>query len=209
MWTSAGKFGGVLDPPQPELFFSHRQWPWPISDLVLVVRSSLEPTSLVPILRAAVRDQDPSLALDSVMTMEDRVKESLAAPRTYAVFLGAFAIVALVVAGVGLFGVLSYTTAQRTREIGVRTALGAARRDILGLVVREAAAMTMSGLLVGLVAAFFLAQSLSKLLYGVSTRDAVSFLVVPVILIAVAVVACALPAWRAARIDPLRALRFE
>jgi putative ABC transport system permease protein len=104
---------------------------------------------------------------------------------------------------------LSYTTAQRTREIGVRTALGAARRDILKLVLRQGMMITITGLVAGLAAAFFLAQSLSKLLYGVSARDPVSFMVVPVILVAVALTACAVPAWRAVRVDPLRALRFE
>jgi putative ABC transport system permease protein len=137
------------------------------------------------------------------------VAASLAGPRSYAVFLVGFALCALVIAGVGLFGVLSYTTSQRTREIGLRTALGAQRGDVLALVGRQAVTITASGVIIGLVAAYFLSQSLSTLLYGISTRDAFSFLVVPILLVAVSVVACAAPAWRATHIDPLAALRSE
>jgi putative ABC transport system permease protein len=114
-----------------------------------------------------------------------------------------------VISGVGLFGVLSYTTSQRAREIGVRTTLGAQRSDVLLLVVRQALMMTVGGLVVGLAAAFFLSQSLSTLLYGISARDVLSFVVVPLILIVVSLIACAAPAWRATRIDPLLALRSE
>jgi len=114
-----------------------------------------------------------------------------------------------VIAGVGLFGVLSYMTSQRTREIGLRTALGARRGDVLALVGQQALTITCAGLAVGLLAAFFLSQSLSTLLYGISTRDALSFVVVPFMLIVVSIAACAAPAWRATRVDPLAALRAE
>ncbi len=202
-------FGGVLDPPQAEVFVSHRQWPFAIEDLIVVIRSSEDPAALAAEARALIRAEDPTLPVDSVMTMEDRVAASLAGPRSYAVFLVGFALCALAIAGVGLFGVLSYTTSQRTREIGLRTALGAQRGDVLALVGRQALVITAGGLAVGLVAAFFLSQSLSTLLYGISTRDALSFLVVPLVLVGVSIVACAAPAWRATRIDPLVALRTE
>jgi putative ABC transport system permease protein len=113
----------------------------------------------------------------------------------------------LLIAGVGLFGVLSHTTAQRTREIGLRTALGAQRADVLALVGRQAMAVTMSGITIGLVAAFVLSRSLAVLLYGVSARDVMSFLVVAAVVMLVSIVACAIPAWRATRIDPIAALR--
>ena len=134
---------------------------------------------------------------------------SLAGPRSYAVFLIGFALCALAIAGVGLFGVLSYTTSQRTREIGLRSALGATRRDVLALVGEQALRITGVGLAVGLASAFFLSQSMSTLIYGISTRDSISFLVVPLVLIVVSIAACAAPAWRATRIDPLVALRTE
>jgi putative ABC transport system permease protein len=205
----ASTFGGVLDPPQPEIFLAHRQWPFPIEDLIVVVRTSMDPAALASDARALVAAEDPTLPVDSVMTMEDRVAASLAGPRSYAVFLVGFALSALAIAGVGLFGVLSYTTSQRTREIGLRSALGARRSDVLALVGQQALTMTLAGLVVGLVAAFFLSQSLSTLLYGISTRDAVSFMAVPLVLIVVSIAACAAPAWRATRVDPLVALRTE
>jgi putative ABC transport system permease protein len=202
-------FGGVLDPPQPEIFLSHRQWPFPIEDLIVVVRTSSDPAALAVDARALVGAEDPTLPVDSVMTMEDRVSASLAGPRSYAVFLAGFSLCALVIAGVGLFGVLSYMTSQRTREIGLRTALGARRGDVLALVGQQALTITCAGLAVGLAAAFFLSQSLSTLIYGISTRDALSFIVVPLVLVLVSVAACAAPAWRATCIDPLIALRSE
>jgi len=206
---SASRFGGVLEPPQPEIFLPHRQWPFPIEDVIVVVRTASDPSALATDARALVRAEDPTLPVDSVMTMEDRVAASLAGPRSYAVFLVGFALCALAIAGVGLFGVLSYTTSQRTREIGLRSALGARRTDVLALVGRQALTMTCAGVVVGLVASFFLSQSLSSLLYGISTRDALSFTVVPIVLIVVSIAACAAPAWRATRIDPLVALRTE
>jgi putative ABC transport system permease protein len=200
-------FGGVLDPPQPELFFAHRQWDATVEDLIILLRSTGDPAALADEVRAFVRAEDASLPVDSVMTMEDRVAGSLAGPRTYMVFLVGFALCALVIAGVGLFGVLSHTTAQRTREIGLRTALGAQRGDVLALVGRQAMAVTMSGITIGLVAAFVLSRSVAVLLYGVSSRDAMSFLVVAAVVMLVSIAACAIPAWRATRIDPSEALR--
>jgi ABC-type antimicrobial peptide transport system permease subunit len=174
-----------------------------------VIRTTDDPAALAETARDIVREADPTLPVDSILTMEDRVVASLAGPRSYAVFLIGFALCALAIAGVGLFGVLSYMTSQRTREIGLRSALGATRRDVLALVGEQALTITCVGLAVGLASAFVLSQSLSTLLYGISTRDSISFLVVPLVLIVVSIVACAAPAWRATRIDPLVALRTE
>jgi putative ABC transport system permease protein len=205
--TPASAFGGVLDPPLGEAFFPLTQWPYPIQDLIVVMRTTTEPAALANAARALVREADSSLVIDSTMTMEERVAGSLSGPRTYTVFLVGFALCALAIAGVGLFGVLSYTTAQRTREIGLRTALGAQRRDVLTLVSRQAIGMTLGGLAGGLIAAFFLSRTLTTLLYGVSTRDAISFAIVPLALLLVSVIACAAPAWRATSINPIDALR--
>ena len=128
-------------------------------------------------MRGVVREQAPALALDSVMTMEERVISSLERPRFYAVLLGGFAGFAVLIAGVGLFGVLSYSVAQRSREIGVRTALGAQPGDIVRLVVRQAFMITAAGLAAGLWVAFALVRYLSTFLYGVTTHDAASFVV--------------------------------
>jgi predicted permease len=202
-------FGGVTDPPQPEMFFTYRQWTGPITEVAFVIRSAANPEALAPTLRSILREEDPSLAVDSIMTMEDRVLQSLARPRTYAVLLGGFAAFAMVIATVGLFGVLSYMAAQRRREIGIRTALGAQQRDIFRLVTHETVTILAAGVAIGLTAAFLLAGIMRPLLYGVSTHDAVTFGGVPVLLCTAAALACALPAFRAARANPLSALRNE
>jgi predicted lysophospholipase L1 biosynthesis ABC-type transport system permease subunit len=201
--------GPVTDAPQPELFIPFRQIACTnaVPDPVVLVRTAADPSPYASVLRDLLRQQAPSLALDSVMTMDDRVMTSLARPRTYALLLGGFAMFALAIAGVGLFGVLSYSVAQRTREIGVRTALGAQTRDIVRMVFRQGLAIAGAGVALGLLMSAAAVGSLSAFLYGVAAYDAASFIVVPVVLSAVAVVACLVPARRAARIDPLRALR--
>jgi predicted permease len=130
-------FGGVADPRQPEMFFATSQWDSAIPGIIFVMRTHGDPASLASAARAVIRAEDATLPVNSIMTMEDRVVESLAGPRTYAIFLSGFAVSALAIAGVGLFGVLSYTTSLRTREIGLRTALGARRGDVIGLVAHR------------------------------------------------------------------------
>ncbi len=200
---------GATEPAQPEIYYSTAQRAdgYGSSVAFLVVRTASDPATLVPTLRAFVHDEDPTLALESVETMEDRLVTSLARPRLYAMLLGGFGLFALAIAGAGLFGVLSYSVAQRAREIGVRTALGARPRDIVRLVVGQALAMTAGGLVVGLAAAFALVRYLSTFLFGVSAHDPASFLAVPIVLAIVAIVAAAAPARRAARVDPQRVLR--
>ena len=200
---------GAGDPPQAELYFCRlqRKGGWGSSQAFVIVRTATDPGAFVPTLRTLVREQSDTLAIDSVMTMSDRVWSSLEEPRLYALLLGGFALFALAIAGVGLFGVLSYSVAQRTREIGVRTALGARPSDIVLLVLRHGLAITAVGLVVGLAAAFWLVQLIGSFLFGVSARDAVTFVAVPVALLAVALLACAVPARRAARIDPQQVLR--
>jgi len=198
----------TADSAQPEMFSSYRQFGQMRLDTVFfVVRTIGDPSSLAPALRATVREQAPALVLDSVMTMDDRLMSSLSRPRAYAFVLSGVAVFALAIAAVGLFGVMSYTVAQRSREIGVRTALGARTADILALVLRSGMAITAAGLAAGVGSAAVLVKSLSAILYGVSPLDPVTFLVVPLVLALAAALACVAPARRAARIDPVRALR--
>jgi putative ABC transport system permease protein len=199
----------VTDPPAPELFISYRQMPQRLlnSPLIVVLRTAGNPLAHVPTLRAVVRAQDPAAALDSVMTMEDRVMTSLARPRLYAAVLAAFGVSALVVAGVGLFGVLSYAVAQRSREIGIRAALGAQARDITALVLKHAAGVTIAGLAVGFAAWLLLSRVLAAFLYGVTPYDVISFAIVAIALAAMAGIACAVPARRAARVNPILVLK--
>ena len=142
------------------------------------------------------------------MTLEDRLfSTSLARPRLYAALVGSFAFVALAVTGVGLFGVLSYTVAQRTRELALRAALGARRRDLVSLVLRQGLGVAVIGIGAGLAASSWLATFVATLLYGVDPADATTYVSVPLVLLAVATAACIVPALRAARLDPIRALR--
>jgi predicted permease len=201
-------FGGLADPPQPEMFFAPAQWTSPVTDLIFVVRGGSS-QSLAPSLRTILREEDPALVIDSIMTMEDRVMHSLARPRTYAVLLGGFAVFAVGVAAAGLFGVMSYMAAQRTREIGIRTALGARPRDIVRLVTVEAAAILAGGVAIGLGASFVLGRAIAPLLYGVPAHDPVSFITVPIALAVVVALACAWPARNATRVNPLVALRHQ
>jgi putative ABC transport system permease protein len=204
----AGVLVPTADTEQPEMFSSYRQLGTSFAESVfLVIRTTGDPAALAPTVRALIRERASSLVVDSVMTMEDRLMASLAKPRTYAIVLGAFALFALAICGAGLFGVLSYGVAQRTREIGVRSALGAKPSDLVGLVLRQAAIITIAGLIIGLSAAAFLSTSLSRVLYGISPYDVASFFVGPTLVAVVALVACVMPARRAMRIDPLRALR--
>ena len=199
----------VTDAPAAEVFISYRQMPNRIVNggLAFVIRTADHPMSHVAALRTLVREQDAAIALDSIMTMEERVATSLAKPRLYALLLGGFAIAALAIAGVGLFGVLSYSVAQRSREIGVRTALGAQIHDIVALVLKHALIVALGGIGLGLWSAYALTRYLSSLLYGVSSFDGLSYVGVAAVVTVVAALACVVPARRAARIDPLIALK--
>jgi len=197
---------GIGDDLQPALYLLQPQTQVSAFS-ALVIRVAGEPRTFIESLKAAVKAQDPSLALESVMTMEDRIGSSLARPRLYAVILGGFALFALIIAGVGLFGVLSYSVAQRSTEIAVRTAVGARPLDIACLILREAFGITVSGLVIGIGSALILVSYLSTLLYGVRVYDALTFVSVPLILCVITLLACALPSLRAIRIDPIRGMR--
>jgi putative ABC transport system permease protein len=200
--------GALTEPAQPEMFVAYPQVPGGMaSQPVLVIRTRGNPALLVEALRQIVAAEEPSAALESVMTMEERVLGSLARPRLYALVLAGFAAFALAIAAVGLFGVLSYSVAQRSRELGVRAALGARPAQIVALVLREGLVICAAGIVAGLGVAFIATSWLSTFLYGVAPRDVLTFVLVPAALLAVAAIACAVPARRAARLDPLRVLR--
>jgi ABC-type antimicrobial peptide transport system permease subunit len=159
-------------------------------------------------LRSAVRDVDANLVPEAIMMLDDQLlTTSLSLPRLYAFLLGGFATLALLVAAVGLFGVLSYVVAQRTRELGIRAALGARPQDLVRLVLRQGIGTTIVGLAIGLAAAAMLMRFVTSLLYGVGAADVPTYVGVPALLLVVAGAACIIPARRASRLDPLRALR--
>jgi predicted permease len=195
----------------PELHYSHRQMRGglPIPVVTLLVRSAGDAATLAPAIRAVVREADATLVPESILTLDERVMTTLARPRLYAIVLGGFAGFALAIAAVGLFGVLSYGVAQRSRELAVRSALGARRIDIVKLVLRQGFTVAAAGLCVGLLASMWLVRGIATQLYGVTTADGVTYAVVPLLLLLVAALACVGPARRAATLDPLKVLRGE
>lgn len=175
----------------------------------VVVRTRISPHALAEPMRELVRGLDPEVPVTDVLTMSEAVSKALGGPRFAARVFGAFALVALLLSALGLYGLLAYSVSRRTREIGVRVALGATRTDVRRLVLREGLALTTSGIAIGLAVAWAASRSLESLLFGVTAADAITYAVGPALLAAVALVACLLPARRAARVDPAVALRSE
>jgi len=177
--------------------------------MTLVLRIAGEPMRLVNPIRAEVRALDPRLPVANVRLMTDVVDASMATPRLTGTLLTIFAGLALVLAAVGVAGVLAYLVSRRRREIGIRMALGASRANVLGLIVRRGVLYAGAGIAAGIAAALFLTRLMEGLLFGVAPRDPLTFVAVSAILLVIAVVASLIPALRAARVDPLEALRAE
>ncbi|MGC2530171.1 MAG: ABC transporter permease [Candidatus Acidiferrum sp.] len=177
--------------------------------VAVVLRTEGDPTAVMSDVRRAVAEIDPREVVYNVQTMDEVVSNSFAARRLSMILLGAFAALALVLACIGIYGVISYLVGQRTHEIGVRMALGAQRRDVLRLVIGQGARMALIGVAVGIAAALGLTRLMSNQLFGVSAHDPLTFAAVAALLIVVAVAACYIPARRAMRVDPMIALRHE
>jgi putative ABC transport system permease protein len=193
---------------QPEMYVSHVQNPE--RRLNVVIRSDAHDASqLTQAARAEIKAFDPNQIIWRAQTLEDLLSTSVAPRRFNMLLLGVFAGVALVLAAVGLYGVMSYSVSWRTHEIGIRMALGAERADVLRLVVRQGMTMTVIGLALGLTGAFLLSRVIAGLLYGVSATDPLTFAGVSIVLLAVALLACLLPARRATRVNPIVALRTD
>jgi len=193
--------------PNPAYYMPQGQVPF--NQLVVVVKSTNDPRSLINSVTREVRSMDQELPVFSVKTMDDYIAGSVAAPRFNTTLLSIFAGVALVLTVIGLYGVMSYSVAQRTNEIGIRMALGAQTRDVLRLIVKQGLTLILIGLVLGLCGALALTRLLSTLLFGVTARDPATFVAIAALLSLVAMLACYLPAWRATKVDPLEALRYE
>ena len=191
----------------PEAYFPYKQSPG--NYMSLVVRTASDPASMVPAIRSQVLSIDKDQPVSDVMTMEQRVAKSVAAKRFVMFLLGAFSILALGLAAVGIYGVMAYLVTQRTQEIGVRMALGAQKRDVLRLVVGKGMVLAIIGTAIGLVASLALTRLMRSLLFEVTPTDGLTFVIVSVVLLTVALLACYIPARRATKVDPLVALRYE
>ena len=179
------------------------------SRMRLFVRSALDPSTLAPAIAREVRALDGNLPLSELKTMDDRVADAMWRTRIGAWLLSSFAALALLLTAIGIFGVMAQTVAQRTAEIGIRMALGARPRDVLGLVLRRAAVVTAAGIVIGAAVALLLTRLLAALLYGVESGDPATFVSVAVLLGVIALVAGYIPARRATRVDAIAALRAE
>jgi putative ABC transport system permease protein len=183
---------------------------WPFVNFpngYVVLRATADPVSLATSLRQAMRELDPNLAVTDISTGEELVSTSLVAPRYLSVLIGMFAAAALLLSVVGIYGVMAYFVQQHTRDIGIRLALGGEPSAMRRMVVRQGLGLVATGVVAGLVVAFFTARLLTSRLFGVSPTDPLTLIAVAVALVVVAVIACLVPARRAARLDPAAILR--
>jgi len=202
-----GKYSSITEAPRSFMYMPVQQWYR--ADTVLHVKASVDPGTLVPRLHEVLRSLDSNVPLFDVRTIAEQLSIAVFTQRMVASLLGAFGALALLLATVGLYGVIAAVAAQRTPEIGMRMALGATRRDIVAMIVGQGLSLTLTGVAIGLIAALGATRLFKSLLVGVSATDAPSFAVTTILLVTVALAAAYLPARRAARIDPLQALRNE
>jgi predicted permease len=218
MYTIVGivkdvKQGGVDQPTGTELYFHHPQDPdetgGPDRSMYVVMRTSVDPSSVVGAARAAVARLDATLPLANLATMEDVVWGSVARNRFLTLLLGIFAAIALALAAVGTYGVMSYNVAEQYREIGIRMAIGAQSGDVLRHIIGAGLKSAAIGVVLGIGGALALTRLMGSIVYGVGTRDPATFVAAPVVMVLVAVVASYVPALRATRVDPVDVIRVE
>ena len=194
---------------EPELYIPYTQYPWLLSPRHLVVRTAGNPLAIAPAIRQAVAALDNEVPISDIRPLNQIAGEPAAPRRFIMVLLGFFAALALLLAGVGIYGVMAYSVSQRTHEIGIRMALGAQQSEILRRVIGQGLVPVLLGMGAGLAGAVGLSRFLSSLLFQVQPTDSVTFAVVPLGLFVVALLACFIPARRAAKVDPMVALRYE
>jgi predicted permease len=200
----------LREDPGPEMYVPYTQRPYPsMLTMHVVLRTKTDPASVMERVREAVGLLDPDVPVAKLTALATLVDDSLAGPRFSMLLLAAFAALAVLLATIGMYGVISYSVAQRTREIGIRMVLGAQRRNVVGMVLGQGAGLTALGLTIGLVTALGVTRMMRSVLYGVQTTDALTFGSVSVLLVGIALLACYVPARRATRVDPMIALRYD
>jgi predicted permease len=205
--VKTGKYRNLAEDPKPFFYYAMSQRR--PATMAMVIRPSVDPRGLVGSIRSQVQALDRQVPIFGVKTMDEHKTYALWAPNMAASFSLAFGVLAILLSAVGLYSVMAYVVSQRTREVGIRMALGANRADVMKLITKQGMLLAIVGVALGFVLALALAQVISSLLIGVSGYDVSTFIVVPVLLTAVALVACYLPARRATKVDPLVALRYE
>ena len=201
------RHNGLTSEPTPTVFLLHSQTPGYITNLV--VRTTGDPHAQAAAVRSAIHEVDRTQAVSNVKTMDEYLRGTLARPRLYAVLVTSFATLAVILAAMGIYGLIAYLVAQRTNEIGIRLALGATPGGIFGSIFWQGALLTFIGLVIGIAATLGVREIVSSLLFGVTTGDPVSHLVAITVFATVAVVASSIPALRASRVNPMTALRYE
>jgi putative ABC transport system permease protein len=181
----------------------------PMQGLSLIVRSTAAPTLIINGARAAIKQLDGDLPIFDAKTMTEALSDTVSQPRFYAILLGSFATIALLIAALGIYGVISYAVSQRTRELGIRIALGAQRERVVRLVIGQGLTLTLLGIVVGVAGAYAMTRMISSLLFGVAPADPLTFVAVAFVFVGVASLASYLPARRAASVDPIIAMRAE
>jgi putative ABC transport system permease protein len=209
------RHNGITDVVKEKFYVPHTQWHRSLGtanhlrSMTLVIKTNGDPAALTSPVRAAIHQIDPGLPVADVRTMEDVVGTALATPRFTSVLLAIFAALALTLSAVGIYGVLSYLVSRRTREIGIRVAIGARRVDVMRMVLGSGLSLALAGIAGGVVLALAVTRLLAGLLHGVTPADPLTFAGVAALLTAVAIVASTVPAWRASRVDPVLALKSE
>jgi predicted permease len=204
------KHASLREETAPEMYVLYNQKPWPsLLNMRVALRTKSDPAAVTGSLRDAIHAIDPDLPLAKVATLTTLVDDSMAQPRFSVFLLGAFGVLALLLASIGMYGVISYSVLQRTQEIGIRMALGAQRRKVFGMVLGQGARLAGLGIAIGLVAALGVTHLMASFLYGVRPTDPLTFAGVSLLLLGIALLACYLPARRAMRVDPMVALKYE